>query len=56
MSVLKRILVKARENQSGQTMTEYGLILAFVAVVAVVAYTALGTSVSTLVSSVASSL
>jgi Flp pilus assembly pilin Flp len=43
-------------EQKGQSMTEYALIMAAVAVVAIVAYTALGTQVSTMVSNVTTSL
>jgi Flp pilus assembly pilin Flp len=38
--------------KTGQTMTEYALILAAIAIVAIVAYTTLGTSITTLVNSV----
>jgi Flp pilus assembly pilin Flp len=40
----------------GQTMTEYALIMAAIAVVAMVAYTALGGAVVTLVNSVTTAL
>ena len=36
----------------GQTMTEYALILAAIAIVAIVAYTTLGTSITTLIQNV----
>jgi len=45
-----------RWSQPGQTMAEYGLILAVVAVVALVGYQLLGTDISSLISTVASDL
>jgi Flp pilus assembly pilin Flp len=48
--------VQARENLRGQTMTEYALILAAVAVAALVAYKGLGSAISTLAGNVASDL
>ncbi|MBV8358043.1 MAG: Flp family type IVb pilin [Deltaproteobacteria bacterium] len=45
-----------RKLQSGQTMTEYALILALVVLVGMVAYTTLGTNIKTLVNNVASDL
>jgi Flp pilus assembly pilin Flp len=41
-----------RRAEGGQTMTEYALILAAVAIVAIVGYLALGTSITTLVNNV----
>jgi Flp pilus assembly pilin Flp len=40
------------QEESGQTMTEYALILAAVAIVAIVGYLALGTAVTTLINNV----
>jgi Flp pilus assembly pilin Flp len=40
------------QEQSGQTMTEYALILAAIAIVAIVAYTTMGTQITTLVNSI----
>ncbi len=40
------------ELETGQTMTEYALILAAIAIVAIVAYTTLGTTIVTLVNKV----
>ncbi len=49
-----RILSKTmrRSRDVGQTMTEYALILAAIAIVAIVAYTTLGTTIVTLVNKV----
>jgi pilus assembly protein Flp/PilA len=56
MKYLTGFLAKAKKDESGQTMAEYGLILAVVAIVALVAYQALGTSIATLINTVATSL
>lgn len=53
---LSELYVRVRESKSGQTMTEYALILAAVAVAALVAYQTLGTSIGTLANSVAGDL
>jgi Flp pilus assembly pilin Flp len=52
MDQIREICVKVREYQRGQTMTEYALILAAIAVVCIVGYDAMGTSVSGLVTAV----
>jgi len=44
--------VKLREWQRGQTMAEYALILAAVAVVCFIGYQLMGTTITTLLSSV----
>lgn len=44
------------ESEEGQGLAEYGLILALVAVVCVVAVTALGTSISGTLTSIAGSI
>ena len=41
-----------RKSAEGQTMTEYALIMAAIAIVAIVAYTTLGTTIGTLVNNV----
>jgi Flp pilus assembly pilin Flp len=43
-------------REEGQTLVEYGLILAFVSVVAVLALTNLGTKITSLISQVISGL
>jgi len=49
---IKRDAIASARGNSGQTMTEYALILAAVAIVAVVAYTTLGTTITTLLNNV----
>ena len=45
-----------RQVQPGQTMAEYGLILALVGIVAIAAWSLLGTNISTIISSIAHNL
>jgi len=52
MEKITRMFVKVREYQSGQTMAEYALILAAVAVVVFVGYETMGTTITTLLTSV----
>ena len=47
-----RMFVKAREFPRGQTMAEYALIMAAVAVVVFVGYQTMGTTITTLLTSV----
>lgn len=54
--LVTKLYVQARENLRGQTMTEYALILAAVAVAAFVAYKTLGTNITTLANNVANDL
>ena len=49
MEFLTRLFVRAREWHRGQTMTEYALILAAVAVVVFVTYEVLGQDINSLV-------
>jgi len=56
MNTLTRMLVKVREYQRGQTMAEYALIMAAVAVVVFVGYQTMGTTMTTLLGSVDSKL
>jgi len=60
MDVVMKLLLRVREsmvrNTSGQTMTEYALILAGIAVVAWAAYNKMGHSIGTMASGVDSSL
>jgi Flp pilus assembly pilin Flp len=52
MDLIRRLYVKADRLARGQTMAEYALIVAAIAVVAYAGYEATGTTVSTLLSSV----
>ena len=56
MDKITGLFVKVREYQKGQTMAEYALILAAVAVVVFVGYQTMGTTITTLLSSVDSKL
>ncbi len=56
MNYLTKLIVKVREKRKGQTMTEYVLILAAVAVAGMTAYTLLGGSITSQISAVTSSL
>ena len=53
MKILYKCGSKMEEFQKGQTMAEYGLIMAAVAVVAIIAYNLLGTNVTSLVNTIA---
>jgi Flp pilus assembly pilin Flp len=52
MDAIKRLCVKADSLARGQTMAEYALILAAVAVVVFVGYQSMGTTITTLLTSV----
>jgi len=52
VNTLTRILVKVREYQRGQTMAEYALIMAAVAVVVFVGYQTMGTTITTMLTTV----
>jgi Flp pilus assembly pilin Flp len=52
MDKITRLFVKVREYQRGQTMAEYALILAAVAVVVFVGYQAMGTTITSLLTTV----
>jgi Flp pilus assembly pilin Flp len=52
MEFLTKWFVKAREWHKGQTMTEYALILAAVAVVVFVTYEVLGQDINSLVKTI----
>jgi len=52
MDKITRLFLKAREYQRGQTMAVYALILAAVAVVVFVGYQAMGTTITSLLTTV----
>ena len=56
MDQIRRIFIKVREYQRGQTMTEYALILSAVAVVVFIGYQTMGTNISSLLTTVDGSL
>jgi Flp pilus assembly pilin Flp len=52
MSAITKLVVRVREFNRGQTMAEYALIMAAVAVVVFVGYQTMGTTITTLLGSV----
>jgi len=52
MDKITRMFVKAREYQKGQTMAEYALILSAVAVVVFVGYQTMGTTITSLLTTI----
>jgi len=56
MDLIRKLYVKADGFARGQTMAEYALILAAVAVVVYAGYQLMGTSITTLLTSVDSKL
>jgi Flp pilus assembly pilin Flp len=52
MDKITKMFVKAREFQKGQTMAEYALIMAAVAVVVFVGYQTMGSTITTLLTTV----
>jgi Flp pilus assembly pilin Flp len=52
MDRIVAMFVKAREFRPGQTMAEYALIMAAVAVVVFIGYQLMGTTITTLLTSV----
>lgn len=56
MDAVRRLAVRIREFPRGQTMTEYALILAAVAVIVYVAYQVMGNTIMTLLSTTDSQL
>ena len=51
-----QLLNRFRRNEDGAALAEYGLLVALIAVVCVVAVTALGTKISTAFSTIASAI
>ena len=56
MDKLTKLFVKVTERENGQTMAEYALIMAAVAVIVFVAYEKMGTTITTLLTTVDSQL
>ncbi len=56
MDMIRKLYVKANELARGQTMTEYALILAAVAVVVFIGYETMGTTIKSVLTSVDSQL
>jgi len=56
MDTITRMFVKVREYRRGQTMTEYALILAAVAVVVFIGYETMGTTIKSVLTNVDSQL
>jgi Flp pilus assembly pilin Flp len=56
MKGITSLVVRAREFGRGQTMAEYALIMAAVAVVVFVGYQTMGTTITTLLTTVDASL
>lgn len=56
MNVIQKMYVKLRNLGGGQTMTEYALILAAVAIVVFITYEVMGQDIAVLVNRVNSSL
>lgn len=56
MDTIRKMYVKVRNLQRGQTMTEYALILAAIAVVVFITYQVMGQDISVMVNKVNSAL
>ena len=56
MDKITRMYVKVREYQSGQTMAEYALILAAVAIVVYAGYKTMGTTITGMLTALDSNL
>jgi Flp pilus assembly pilin Flp len=56
MEFLTRMFVKARELPKGQTMTEYAMILAAVAIVVFITYQVMGQEIGSMVNKINTSL
>jgi pilus assembly protein Flp/PilA len=53
---MKKVVKRFRRDEEGAALAEYGLLVALIAVVCVVAVTALGTQISTAFSLIASAI
>jgi len=56
MSVLKNFFNKILRREEGQTLSEYALILVLVAIVVIIALTALGVNITAILNSIATTL
>jgi pilus assembly protein Flp/PilA len=56
LQIIENLLAQLTTDEEGATMAEYGLLLAFIAVVALVGVTLLGNNLLTLFNNVAGSL
>ena len=56
MNYLNKLMVRVRESKKGQTMTEYVLIIAAIAVAGYIAYQGLEGGINTIISNVTATL
>jgi Flp pilus assembly pilin Flp len=56
MNYLNKLMVRVRESKQGQTMTEYVLIIAAIAVAGYIAYQGLEGGINTIISNVTATL
>ena len=56
MNYINKLIVRIRESKTGQTMTEYVLIIAAIAVAGYIAYQGLEGGINTIISNVTATL
>jgi Flp pilus assembly pilin Flp len=56
MNYINKLMVRVRESKQGQTMTEYVLIIAAIAVAGYIAYQGLEGGINTIISNVTTTL
>jgi Flp pilus assembly pilin Flp len=56
MNYINKLMVRVRESKQGQTMTEYVLIIAAIAVAGYIAYQGLEGGINTIISNVTATL
>ena len=56
MNYINKLMVRVRESKTGQTMTEYVLIIAAIAVAGYIAYQGLEGGINTIISNVTATL
>jgi Flp pilus assembly pilin Flp len=56
MNYINKLMVRVRESKNGQTMTEYVLIIAAIAVAGYIAYQGLEGGINTIISNVTATL